>query len=246
MHLESYVVLHAAFVASLHKIIGIEFGTYLENGQCNTVLCEPPRIRLRDVAHARVRDLLQVKPELRAVVLHVLEHLRAADVCLAEVAQEVPQAELQRDLVRVGVAAEVLDDEGVVRVEGLLVSDAMQDDADNLALLNLGQFELGEAFAGVDVVLTNRCELGQTLKDSFAYLAAHEHDEYAPPDIGVHSLLLRQFEEHVLRRLDRLRCGSLRIGLLLTVYERISAPGRSDEPPLAFALGRVQVLKRHA
>lgn len=28
MHLDSYVVLHAAFVAALHKIIGVEFGTY--------------------------------------------------------------------------------------------------------------------------------------------------------------------------------------------------------------------------
>jgi len=33
--LDSYVVLYAAFVSSLHKIIGVEFGTH-------NALCDPP------------------------------------------------------------------------------------------------------------------------------------------------------------------------------------------------------------
>lgn len=36
----------------------------------------------------------------------------------------------------------MLDDEGVVRVEGLLVAAAVQNDADDLALLDFGQLEL--------------------------------------------------------------------------------------------------------
>ena len=114
--------------------------TYLQDSQCTAVLRQPPCIRPRDVPHARVRDLLEVKPDI--VLPHVLEHLRTANVRLAKISQEVPQAELQRDLVRVRVTAEVLNDKGVVWVERLLVAAAVQDDADDLALLHLGELEL--------------------------------------------------------------------------------------------------------
>ena len=40
--LDSYVVLYAAFVSSLHKIIGVEFGTH-------NALCDPPPDCIIDV-----------------------------------------------------------------------------------------------------------------------------------------------------------------------------------------------------
>ena len=87
----------------------------LEDGERAAVLREPPAERARDVAHARGGDGLDV--EARAGVLaEALEDLGAADGRLAEVAEEVPEAELERDLVRVREAAELLADEGVVRV----------------------------------------------------------------------------------------------------------------------------------
>lgn len=137
-------------------------GAYLQDRQRAAVLGQPPRVRPRNIPHPRIRDLLQVEPN--DVVLDVLQHLCAADVRLAEVAQEVPQAELERDLVRVRVPAEVLHDEGVVRVKGLFVPTAVQDDANDLALLHLGQFELRKARAGVDVVLQKKTNISRGCK----------------------------------------------------------------------------------
>lgn len=37
--LDSFVVLHAAFVSSLHKLIGVEFGTSVWQSRCYSVDC---------------------------------------------------------------------------------------------------------------------------------------------------------------------------------------------------------------
>lgn len=55
------------------------------------------------------------------VFAEVLEDPRATDGCLAHVAEEVPETELESDLVRMREAAELLADEGVVRVVLLLL-----------------------------------------------------------------------------------------------------------------------------
>ena len=72
-------------------------------------------------------------------------------------------------------------------------------------------------------------------------LTAHKHHKDTAPDIRVHALLLRELYQYVVRALDFL----LRLGLLsiMTIHKGVAGPRGADEPPLAFALSRVQVLE---
>ena len=108
----------SVFSILIHKQHNTCIRTDLQDGERAAVFGDPPPVRTRDVAQPRRRDALHVEPR---VLAEVLDHLRAADSGLAEVAQEDPQAELQRDPVRVRRAAELLRDEGVVRVVRLLL-----------------------------------------------------------------------------------------------------------------------------
>ena len=90
----------SVFSILIHKQHNTCIRTDLQDGERAAVLGDPPPERARDVAHARARDRLDV--EARTLVLaEILQDLRATDGRLAHIAQEVPQAELQRDLVRV-------------------------------------------------------------------------------------------------------------------------------------------------
>ena len=60
------------------------------------------------------------------VLAEAFEDLGAADGHLAEVAEEVPEAELEYDLVRVREAGELLADEGIVRVVLLFLDEACE------------------------------------------------------------------------------------------------------------------------
>jgi hypothetical protein len=56
---------------------------YLQDSERDTVLRNPPRIRFRDILDTRRRDALDV--EVLIVVFEVLDYLRPAYVCLAQV-----------------------------------------------------------------------------------------------------------------------------------------------------------------
>jgi hypothetical protein len=74
------------------------------------MLCDEPRIQPSDVSDTILCDLLPVAKVTFVAVVQVLDDLSTTDVLLAEVSQEVPQAELQGDLVRVRIGTQVLRD----------------------------------------------------------------------------------------------------------------------------------------
>lgn len=123
----------------------------------------------------------------------------------------------------------------------------MQEDANELALLDLGQLQLREPLARIDIILrarhqNERCEAARR---GSAHLAAHEHDEDPSPDVRVHALLPRQLQQHVLTGCFCIDRGFALLRLLM-LGERVTAPRRADEPPLALALRVVQVVETHA
>ena len=80
-----------------------------------------------------------------------------------------------------------------------------------------------------------------------SHLAAHEHNEDASADVGVHALLLCQLEQCVLAGGIWCWSCSLRVrSTLLTLDKRVATPGCADEPPFALRFSRTQVRKRHA
>lgn len=125
--------------------------------QTDVTLGDPPAVRPREMPRPPIRYVARLT-ERRLIVRR--EPLETADVRLAKVAQQIPERVLQRDLVRAcvrtGVGAETLHDERVERVVGALVADAVQHDADDLALLDLLETERGETVARIDVVLTGQ------------------------------------------------------------------------------------------
>ena len=118
----------------------------------------------------------------------------------------------------------------------------MQDHTDDLALLHLGELKLREALACVNVVLRKgRISIRRKPDFQSTCLAAHEHDEDTPTNIGVHALLLGQLEEHTLCRFILL-CASIRSrSILLTIDEWVTTPSCANKPPFALALSRMQI-----
>ena len=86
------------------------------------------------------------------------------------------------------------------------------------------------------------------------HLAAHEHNEDASADVGVHALLARELEQLRLCALfgfgggvGAASNGTVQASVITLPLDRgIAAPCSADEPPLAAALGGVEVLEGDA
>jgi hypothetical protein len=242
--------------------------THLEYRERERALRDEPRVQPRDVAAPALRDLLCAVERARAVA-DALEHFRAADTSLAERAEEVPERELERDLVRVRLCAQVREQECIIRVVCLLLRArthgqrraAAASGAGNVRYRNSAARRVQPRVAGPrsvraaqgarmrrrSPVCMRTVSLAHTLRCSNTHVATHKHDEHTPADVRVHALLPCEREQRALRgRLipRRSGCHARSVGRL-TVDERITAPRCADKPPAPARVRRAEVRERH-
>jgi hypothetical protein len=113
----------------------------------------------------------------------------------------------------------------------------VKSDPDELPLLGLGEFEERKAIAGMYIVLVI------SKVKTATHLARHEDDKDTTPDIGVHSLIPRCFEQKLLI-LHRLGLRTRDLGDPFPLDEGIARPTSTDKPPLASRVGIKKVLQR--
>jgi galactose mutarotase-like enzyme len=88
-----------------------------------------------------------------------------------------------------------------------------------------------------------RSNFERTAKDGecTTYVAAHQHDKDAPPNIGVHALFPCKFHES---RAANVLCIDLVLlcgGSVLLVDERVASPRGTDKPPFTLCFRSTEV-----
>ena len=107
------------------------------------------------------------------------------------------------------------------------VTTAMKKDTDGLALLYFGQVELCQPFAGIQVVLRGVLKRIAKYEDT-TYVATHQNDKDAPPNIGVHALFPRKFHEGYIVNVFCIDFVGFRRGGMSLVDERVPSPCSTD------------------